>query len=84
MICCILAAYLFGRMCLAVRWAYRKLLRRAQPVAAPTMPTPTRALSSYFGGIGPEAAVEAILKYRDSGKAADGADKTAWPTPLGG
>jgi hypothetical protein len=45
MVCCILAAYLFGRMCVAARWAYRKLLRRPQPVEPSTMPTPTRALS---------------------------------------
>jgi len=44
MACCILAAYLFGRMCLATRWAYRKLLRRTQPMPAATMPMPTRTL----------------------------------------
>jgi len=44
MICCILAAYLFGRLCLATRWAYRKLLRRSQSVPAATMPMPTRTV----------------------------------------
>jgi hypothetical protein len=44
MICCILAAYLFGRMVLATRWAYRKLRGRPQPVVTSAMPTPTRTL----------------------------------------
>jgi hypothetical protein len=48
MVCCILAAYLFGRICLAVRWAYRKLRGRPQTASA-TMPTPTRSLSADPG-----------------------------------
>jgi hypothetical protein len=57
MLCCILAAYLFGRMCLAAKWAYRKLRGHSQTLPA-TMPTPTRSLSAGPGsptvpGVGP-------------------------------
>jgi hypothetical protein len=48
MLCCVLAAYLFGRICLAVRWAYRKLRGGSQAPSA-AMPTPTRSLSADPG-----------------------------------
>lgn len=48
-LCCVLAAYLFGRMCLSARWAYRKLRGRPQTPPATTMPTPTRSLSADPG-----------------------------------